>query len=175
MRRIGLVLGGTIISALTLASAIFAQGSGMMGLGNLPSFMGYGGHEVNQNLVLPQVAVGQHYTTRILLLSMANGQLMSWDTSQNLQTTGKMYFYKQDGSQLSVSVNGGASVSEYSFSLNPTQTASFDLSSTGTDTSGWTLIAVDDSPGGSSLGMMDGLQAIDEPRRPDHGHGFLYL
>ncbi|HYK90863.1 MAG TPA: hypothetical protein VE398_18965 [Acidobacteriota bacterium] len=158
MNSCRLTLPGTIFLVFASSPVVLAQGSGMMGSGTLPSFIGYGGHEMNQNLVLPQIAVGQHYTTSILLLSMANAQQMNWVTPQNLKTTGKMYFYKQDGSQLSVGVNGGSPAPEYAFSLDPSQTASFDLGFAGADTPGWALIAVDDNPSASSLGMMDGLQ-----------------
>ncbi len=149
---------GTIFFAFGFLPAVLAQGSGMMGSGSLPSLMGYGGHEINQDLVLPQVAVGQHYTTSVTLLNMANAQQMNWATSQNLRTTGKMYFYRQDGTPLLVSVSGGAPAAEYAFSLGPSQTASFELGFAGADTSGWALIDVDDNSVGSTPGMMDGLQ-----------------
>ncbi len=149
---------GTFFSLFALAPTLFGQGGGMMGPGTLPSFIGYDGHEMDQNLILPQVAVGQHYTTSILLLNMASSQQMPWVTPQNLKTSGKMYFYKQDGSPLVVSVNGGTSAPEYAFSLDPSQTASYELGLTGADTSGWALIAVDDNSSTLSLGMMDGLQ-----------------
>ncbi len=149
---------GTVFFAYALLTGGFAQGSGMMGPGSLPEFIGYGGHELNQNLVLPQIAVGQHYNTNLQLLNMGNAQQMSWVTLQNLETTGKMFFYRQDGSPLSVSVNGGVPASEYAFSLSPLQSASFDLGFAGADTSGWALIAVDDNPSDPSWGMMNGLQ-----------------
>ncbi len=158
MRDFRNALVGTIFFAFALLPRGFAQGSGMMGSGTLPSLIGYGAHEINQNLVLPQIAVGQHYNTSIQLMNMGNAQQMSWVTLQNLKSTGKMFFYRQDGSPLSVAVNGGAPASEYAFSLNPLQSASFDLSFAGTDTSGWALIAVDDNPSVPSWGMMNGLQ-----------------
>ncbi len=152
------VLMGAFLTATAVSPAVFGQGSGMMGSGNLPSFIGYGGHEMNQNLILPQVAVGQHYDTSIVLLNMANSQQMPWLTPQDLETSGKIYFYRQDGSQLVVSVNGGAPASQYAFSLDASQTSSFELSFAGSDTSGWALIAVDDTPSGSGTGMMNGIQ-----------------
>jgi len=158
MKSLRYELAQTSLILFTLAPMVFGQGSGMMGSGTLPSFIGYGGHELNQNLILPQVAVGQHYTTSIVLLNVANSQQMTWATPQDLKTSGKMYFYKQDGSQLAVGVNGGTASSEYAFSLAPSQTASFVLGSSGPDTSGWALIAVDDSPSTSGIGMMDGVQ-----------------
>ncbi len=156
IRRYALM--GMFLFTFALSPVAFGQGSGMMGSRNLPSLIGYGGHEMNQNLILPQVAVGQHYTTSIVLLNMANSQQMTWAAPQDLKTTGKMSFYKQDGSQLVVSVNGGTPSSEYAFSLDASQTTSFDLSFAGADTSGWALIGVDDNPSSSRMGMMDGIQ-----------------
>jgi hypothetical protein len=147
-----------VACVFSFSSAVFAQGPGMGGSGSVGSFIGYEGHEMNQNLVLPQVAVGQHYTTSVVLLNMDNAQLMSWDSPQNLKATGKMHFYGQDGTPLAVSVNGGAAAYEFAFSLDQLQSASYQLSSAGADTSGWALIAVDDAPGGTALGMMDGVQ-----------------
>ncbi len=141
-----------------LASTPIVFGQGMGGMGGIGSLTGYQGHELNQNLVLPQVAVGQHYATTIELLNMDNMQQMSWATPQTLTTTGKIYFYKQDGTQFNVSVNGGMPAAEYAFSLAPSQTYSYHLGLSGTDTSGWALVSVDDSPGGISPGMMDGVQ-----------------
>ena len=73
MKRFEYALMGTIFVVFALLPAVFGQGPGMMGPGNLPSFIGFEGHEMNQNLVLPQVAVGQHYTTSLLLLVGCNG------------------------------------------------------------------------------------------------------
>ncbi len=130
----------------------------MGGTGNLPSFIGYGGHEMNQNLILPQIAVGQHYKTSILLLNMGNMSQMSWMTAQSLKTTGKIYFYGQDGQPLPVSINAASPVSAYAFSLDAAQISNLEVTFPGDDTSGWALIAVDDLPGAASWGMMNGLQ-----------------
>ncbi len=149
------IAGVFLLSALS-SSLAFGQ-AGMMGPGGIASFIGYEGHEINQNVVLPQVAVGEHYTTRLMLLNMGNTQQMNWVTPQNLKTTGRMYFYREDGTRLQVSVNGAAPASEFAFSLDPSQAAYYTLGSTGADTPGWALITVDDIPG-STWGMMDGLQ-----------------
>ncbi len=129
---------------------------GSTGGTTIASFMGYQGHNMQDDLILPQVAVGQHYTTSLLLLSMANAQMMSSVPTQNLTTTGKVYFYGQDGSNLMVSVNGAAPASQFSFSLGPSQSASYDIASTGPDTSGWALIDIDEPSTGAGWGMMDG-------------------
>ena len=84
--------------------------------GQVPGFQN---HNLDHNLILPQVAVGQHYITSLLLLNLGNAQMMGWVSPQNLITSGKIYFYRQDGTPLPVSVNGGAAVPEFSFSLDP--------------------------------------------------------
>ncbi len=148
---------------LSLGATSFAQMPGMGGTGS-SSFVGFGGHNMNYDLILPQVAVGQHYTTNLLLLSMANAQTMAWVPAQNLTTTGTVYLYHQDGTPMSVSVNGAASASSFAFSLGPSKTASYALSSVGADTSGWALIDIDEPSSGSGWGMMDG-QAITRGMR----------
>lgn len=137
-----------------LSATSFAQMPGM-GTGT-GAFNGYEGHNMNNDLILPQVVVGQHYTTNLLLLNMGNSQVMNWVTAQNLITSGKVYFYRQDGTRLPVSVNGGAPATEFAFSLDPSKSAYFELSSTGTDTPGWALIDVDEPASGSGWGMMNG-------------------
>jgi len=137
-----------------LGATSFAQ---MPGTGNgSGTFAGHEGHNMDHDLILPQVAVGQHYTTSLLLLNMGNSQVMNWVPAQNLTTTGKVYFYRQDGTRLPVSVNAGTPASEFSFSLGPSESAYYELSSAGSDTPGWALIDVDEASDGSGWGMMDG-------------------
>ncbi len=139
---------------MCLSAVSFAQ---MPGMGNgSGSFIGYQGHNMNNDLIMPQVVVGQHYTTSLLLLNMGNSQVMNWVPAQNLITTGKVYFYRQDGTGLPVSVNGGAPASEFAFSLDPSKSAYYELSSTGSDTPGWALIDIDEPASGSGWGMMNG-------------------
>jgi hypothetical protein len=152
-RRIGMHVCLALV-ILCLGATSFAQ---MPGMGNgSGTFAGYEGHNMNNDLILPQVVVGQHYTTNLLLLNMGNSQVMNWVPARNLITSGKVYFYRQDGTHLPVSVNGGAPTSEFSFSLDPSKSAYYELSSTGSDTPGWALIDVDEAAGGSGWGMMDG-------------------
>jgi hypothetical protein len=150
------ILSGLVCALIFAASAVFAQMPGMGGVSGSGPFAGFDGHNMNFDLVLPQVAVGQHYQTSLLLLNMANTQVMNWTSPQSLITTGKVYFYKQDGTKLQVSVNGGPAVTDFAFSLDASKSASYVLSSTGTDTSGWGLIDVDEPASGSGWGMMDG-------------------
>ncbi|MBS1212510.1 MAG: hypothetical protein H6R26_1127 [Proteobacteria bacterium] len=142
------------LTIFCLGATSFAQMPGMGG--GSGTFSGYQGHNVNDDLILPQVVVGQNYTTSLLLLNMGNSQLMNWVPAQNLITSGKVYFYRQDGTGLPVSVNGSAPASEFSFSLDPSKSAYYELSSTGSDTPGWALIDVDEPASGSGWGMMDG-------------------
>lgn len=139
---------------LGFGTSLFAQMPGMGG--GSDTFIGYQGHNMDHDLVLPQVAVGEHYTTSLLLLNLGNAQLMPWVPQQNLSTTGKIYFYRQDGTRMSVSINGGAPASQFSFSLDPSGSVSCELSSTGPDTAGWALIDIDEPASGSGWGMMDG-------------------
>ncbi len=152
-----------LLSMILLSGISYSQmpgggmggGSGSMG-GGSGSFIGFENHNMNHDIVLPQVAVGQDYVTSILLLNIANSQMMNWVSPQNLVTTGKIYFYHQDGSRLLVTVNGGAPVSEFAFSLDPSKSGSYSISSAGPDTSGWALIDIDEPSSGSGWGMMDG-------------------
>ena len=142
------------LSIFCLGATSFAQMPGMGG--GSGTFNGYGGHNMNNDLILPQMVVGQHYTTSLQLLNMGNSQVMNWVPAQNLITSGKVYFYRQDGTGLPVSVNGGTPASEFSFSLGPSKSAYYELSSTGSDTAGWALIDVDEPASGSGWGMMNG-------------------
>jgi hypothetical protein len=138
------------------SAAAFSQmpGGGMGG--GSGSFMGFENHNVNHDLIIPQIAVGQHYVTNLLLLNIGNSQAMTWVTPQNLVTTGKVYFYRQDGTRLLVSINGGTPASEFAFSLDPSKSVYCTVSSKDSDTSGWALVDVDEPATGSGWGMMDG-------------------
>ena len=85
--------GRMFVSLMSAALLFSATSFGQMpggGMGNGPgSFTGFENHNMDHDLVLPQVAVGQHYVTNLLLLNMGNSQVMNWVTPQNLITTGK--------------------------------------------------------------------------------------
>ncbi len=122
-----------------------------------PTDHGFDGHHMDHNLVLPQIALGSHYTTRVLLLNMGNDQSMPWATEQALKTSGTVHFFHQDGSPFAAGVNGAAPSPEYGFTLQEGETLSLTLTATGEDTPGWALIEVNDDPAqDSSWGMMDG-------------------
>ncbi len=150
-------IGVSVCLALVImrpGTGAFAQMPGMGG--GSGTFMGYGGHNMDHDLILPQVAVGEHYTTSLLLLNLGNSQVMNWVPSQNLTTTGTVYFYRQDGTPLAVSVNGGSPASGFNFSLAPSESSYYEFSSAGPDTSGWALIDINEAATGSGWGMMDG-------------------
>ena len=123
-------------------------------MGNMGSMRGYNGHELEQNLVLPQLVVGDSYSMTIALVNLGDPDRMGWLTQEQLQTKGKISFYRQDGTRLSVSVNGGAPVTELRFALEPARSAYFELAASGADVSGWALIEIDDD-GGETWGRMD--------------------
>jgi hypothetical protein len=144
----------------SLTSLAMAQGSGMMGPGTtMPTMLGYQGHELAENMVVPQFAVGDHYTTSMVLVNMGNMALMPWLTPQALQLTGEVYFYHQDGSPLQVSINGANAVSHYPFTLAAANSVSLEMGASGGDFSGWALIKVNDD-GTNSWGMMNGQQMM---------------
>jgi hypothetical protein len=154
MRRRGGMFLSLAVAVIGVGGTSFAQMPGMGG--GSGTFIGYGGHNMDHDLILPQVAVGEHYTTSLVLYNIGNSQVMNWVPLQDLTTTGKVYFYHQDGTGLPVSVNGGAPASEFSFSLGASKSASYELSLTGSDSSGWALIDIDEPASGSGWGMMDG-------------------
>jgi hypothetical protein len=145
---------------VSLTSLAMAQGSGMMGSGTtLPTMPGYQGHELAENMVVPQFAVGDHYTTSMVLINMGNMAQMPWMTPPALQLTGEINFYHQDGTPLQVSVNGASAVSTYPFTLAASNSVSLEMSAAGGDFSGWALIQVNDD-GTNLWGMMNGQQMM---------------
>lgn len=147
-----------LLSAMT--SAVVAQSRGMMGPGaSMPTFSGYQGHELAENMVVPQFAVGDDFSTSIVLFNMGNMDQMPWLTPQVLQLTGEVCFYHQDGTPMQVSVNGASAVSNYPFTLAASNSISLEIAVSGGIVSGWALIKVDDD-GTTSWGMMNGQQMM---------------
>ena len=145
-----------IAVAVILASGADADAQG----GMYQDFVGHQGHEMNLNLIIPQVAVGMNYQTTLVMHNLGNMEHMWWVAPQDLTTTGRIFLFKQDGSPMSASINGGLPASEMTFSLDPFSTMSLELTSEGPTVSGWCLIEVDDFEFGSSRGMMDGVDMI---------------
>jgi hypothetical protein len=147
-----------LLAALT--SLAVAQGSGMMGPGmSMPTMPGYQGHELAENMVVPQFVVGDPYTTSMVLFNMGSMAQMPWLTPQALQLTGEIYFYRQDGSPLQVIINGASAVSHYPFMLAASNSLSLEMTTSGGVSAGWALIQVNDD-GTNSWGMMNGQQMM---------------
>jgi hypothetical protein len=143
-----------------MASVVVAQSTGMMGPGtSIPTMPGYQGNELAENMVVPQFAVGDHYTTSMVLFNMGNMAQMPWLTPQALQLTGKIILYHQDGTPLNVSINGASAVSEYPFTLAASSSVLLEMTASGGDSAGWALIKVDDD-GTNSWGIMNGQQMM---------------
>ena len=71
-------------SMILFGSASFAQMPGGMGGGmGSGDFMGYQGRDMESDLIIPQVVVGQHYSTSLLLLNMGNPRVMTWVSPQS--------------------------------------------------------------------------------------------
>jgi len=154
----GFAVAFCLLSAMT--SVADAQGPSMMGPGMyMPTMPGYQGHELVENMVVPQFAVGDHYITSMVLLNMGNMAQMPWLTPQALQLTGEIYFYHPDGTPLRVSINGASSVSTHPFTLAASGSVSLEVTASGGDSAGWALIKVDDD-GTNSWGMMNGQQMM---------------
>lgn len=150
MRRIFKSLTNFVFLLAISGSAINAQ------MGSGPGdFTDHEGHQMDHNMVVPQIAVGEHYTTTLVLLNLGDTEQMGWMSDEDFRTTGTVYVYKQDGTRLPVSVDGGAPVSKLPFSLDAGTTAHFDLTSVGPDTPGWALIDIDEPQGSPSWGMRD--------------------
>ncbi len=154
-----------LLSVICLVAAFFpGSAAGQMmggGGGHGPGFTDFHGYEnlpLEHNLVLPQLAVGSDIDTTIVLLNLANQQMMTWVSPSDLKTTGKVRLFRSDGTALSVSVQGLGSVSEIPFSVDAGQVARFRLTASGAAQVGWALVDIDeaitDTTG--SWGMMDG-------------------
>jgi hypothetical protein len=117
------------------------------------SYYGWQGHDLEHNLVLPQVAVGGNTVTTIALFNMGNRQQMTWLDSEELVTTGTLYFFRQTGAALDVK-NEGQTRSEIRFSLEASEILFLEITAEGPVTPGWMLIKVDSDDDGddSSFG-----------------------
>ena len=156
---------------LLSVSSLLAQGPGMdPGMGTGPghggasgqgfqSFPGWQGHDLEHNLILPQVAVGNEITTTLALTNMGNRQFMSWLDGEDLTTTGTIYFFKQNGDPMPVRIEG-LTVTEFAFALDASEVQFLEITGDGPVTPGWMLVKVDnddssDDNGFGTWGMMD--------------------
>ena len=94
---------------------------------------GYMGHTIDQNLIFPHFAVGGGYTTQVVLMNPGTATAVD----------GTLYFYHQDGSALTVQVNGNP-VSQLAVSLPAGSVRYIDLTPSSPDlVVGWGLFDVD--------------------------------
>ncbi len=150
---------------LFLSSTIWAQGPGGpnanhpggthagAGPGSLP---GWSGHELEHNLVLAQMAAGRDITTTLIVSSQANRQMMTWAEAEDLEVTGTIHFFHQDGSPFQVRVNGTLVPGVFEFRLAASETAFLEVASEGPNQAGWALISVADNSQGPGWGQRDG-------------------
>lgn len=119
------------------------------------SLAGFRGHELEHNLVLPQLATGKDITTTLVLLNVGDPLRLGWLSETDLETRGSVYFFHSDGSPLELMVNGQGPASEFSFSLKASALLTLDLTSSGPNRPGWALIEVEEGAGQPSWGMRD--------------------
>jgi hypothetical protein len=81
---------------------------------------------------------------------------MDWLNDETLEVKGKISFFRQDGTPLSVSINEGAASSEYVFALESAEILFLEVKSKGPNVPGWALIEVEEPDTDTSWGMMDG-------------------
>lgn len=112
---------------LSAPSLLFAQMGGGMGgghddtVGHLP---GWQGHEIEHNIILPHVAVGDAVSLTLILSNLGGPQRMGWlPSEEDYVVTGTLRFFAADGAPLAVTIDGTVG-SEFPFQL-PAQGVSF--------------------------------------------------
>ena len=127
---------------------------------SLPTMPGYQGHELAENMVVPEFAVGDHYTTSMVMLNMGN---MTTDAMADvpIPPAHRNYILLSSGRH---SLPGQHQRRKRRLELTPSRWAprsrlSSHMTAPGGDSSGWALIQVDDS-GAISWGMMNGQQMM---------------
>ncbi|MBI4445257.1 MAG: hypothetical protein HY645_05045 [Acidobacteria bacterium] len=162
MRRINLWV--FLVWFVAGAQAFAQMGPPGFGQGRL---QGYQQHELDHNLIVPQLAVGDHYQTSLVILNLGNMVRMANVSAQaqSLDAAAVVYFFQQDGTPLLLSVNGAPAASEWAFTLSAGEMGVFELSKSGADVPGWALIEVEESISGrESWGMMDGHEIVGGDR-----------
>ncbi|NOZ14166.1 MAG: hypothetical protein GXO69_11085 [Acidobacteria bacterium] len=107
MKRMTIMLT-TLIMVLTVTVGTFANGNGT-GI-----HMNQDGMEMEHNMVLPHIVLGGGYETELVFMNPGSGQ----------EVSGTIYFYAQNGSELSVMYNG---VSRSSIEFTVPQSGYFSL------------------------------------------------
>ncbi len=129
-----------------------------MGPGGEPgSFYGWQGHELQDNVILPQIAVGESVSMTLIFSNMGSPQQMGWLVDEQDYTVhATLRFFASNGGPLTVKVNG-VTDSEFPLTLGPSGISYMDVSApAGSDIQkGWLLVEADDS-NQSNWGYMDG-------------------
>jgi hypothetical protein len=139
------------------------HGDGMGGHGNghEEEMHGFGDHHMEHNLILPQIVVGGNSTTTLVLFNLGNREQMPWVDDEELNTSGTIHFFQQDGSPLMVEVNGESPSASHSFLLESGHSQALKLTGQGGVSQGWVLIEVgDDDSENLSWGNMDGHEVM---------------
>ncbi|GAB4239198.1 MAG: hypothetical protein Kow00109_13970 [Acidobacteriota bacterium] len=152
----------SLITILLLTPALmYAQMGGGMG-GNHDDaaghFAGYQGHELEHNIILPHVAVGESVNLTLILSNLGGPQRMGWLPSEDdYVVTGTLRFFASNGEPLTVTIDGTAGA-EFPFQLPAQGVAFFDVGpapEAGSLQTGWLLIDVEDL-GEANWGYMNG-------------------
>ena len=115
---------------------------------------GWGDHEINRNLVLPQFAVGDNITTTVILANLGNHRRLSWLAPGDCVTGGRVLFFSDSGNPLEVTVSETTS-SEHSFLLGASEVQFLEVTREGDLATGWILIEVDERSSSSGTGPSD--------------------
>ena len=100
------------LSLFLMTATALGQMGGGMGPGDGPghdddSFPGWRGHELEHNVVLPHVAVGDQVTMTLVFMNMGGPQRMGWfDEDEDYTVTGTVRFFTDDGDPMLVEING---------------------------------------------------------------------
>lgn len=146
---------------LILHGLAMAQMGGGMGPGgghghDPGNFPGWQGHEIEHNVVLPHVAIGDQVTMTLIFSNLGGPRRMGWfPNEEDYTVTGTLRFFAADGSPLVVEINGVAS-SEFPLELEVSAVSYLEVSApTGTELQrGWLLVEVEDEE--NDWGFMDG-------------------
>jgi hypothetical protein len=137
------------------------SGPGDPGSGHGEEMHGFGDHHMEHNLILPQIIVGGNSTTTVMLLNLGNMEQMPWVDNEDLETSGTVHFFRQDGNPLMVEINGAGPSSTHSFVLESGHSRALKLTGQGGLAQGWALIEVeDDDSEESTWGNMDGHEVM---------------
>jgi len=144
MRKFTTIPTAAWITLALLTFTVLADGGGPGGNHDDEEMHGYGEHRIEHSLILPQIAVGEHYTTTLFFSNIGSTERMPWADEEDFETSSTVFFFKQDGSPFDVMVNGAGPVSEYSFVLQSGESIALKLSGDGPDTPGWAIVETAD-------------------------------